>query len=252
MLDLDLTGTTSEPRVHTDRVRDYGQYCPVALASAVLADRWTPLIVRELILGSRRFNDIDRGLPGISRSLLMQRLRHLERKGVLERVPIGGGRGHEYQLTPAGRDLEVVIMSIGEWAVRWMFAEPEPQDVDPVTLIWWLSRRLDHDRQPGERVVIEFDFQADVGTDPTTLWLILERHDASVCTQHPGFDSDIIVRSTPVNLMRVFAGITTLPKATGAGTVMVVGPPRLTRDLPTWFLWSPFAPAVRARGSLTT
>lgn len=231
-------------------MRDYGQYCPVALASAVLADRWTPLIVRELILGSRRFNDIDRGLPGISRSLLMQRLRHLERKGVLERVPISGGRGHEYQLTPAGRDLEVVIMSIGEWAVRWMFAEPEPQDVDPVTLTWWLSRRLDHDRLPGQRVVIEFDFLADVGTDPTTLWLILERRDASVCTQHPGFDSDVIVRSTPVNLMRVFAGITTLPKATAAGTVTVVGPPRLTRDLPTWFLWSPFAPAVRARESV--
>ncbi len=131
---------------HTEAVRDYGQYCPVALASEVLADRWTPLIVRELVLGSRRFNDIDRGLPGISRTLLKQRLHHLERKGVLERVPIA--RGHEYQLTPAGRDLEGVIMAIGEWAVRWMFSEPQPREVDPITLTWWMSRRIDHDELP--------------------------------------------------------------------------------------------------------
>ncbi len=115
-------------------VRDYNQYCPVALASEVLADRWTLLITRELVLGGRRFNDIARALPGISRSVLQQRLLHLERRGVLDRVPIPGG--HEYELTPAGRDLEPVIMAMGEWAVRWMFAEPEPREVDPVTLTW--------------------------------------------------------------------------------------------------------------------
>ena len=89
-------------------MKDYVQYCPVALASSVIAERWTPLIVRELVLGGRRFNEIDRGLPGISRSLLKQRLDHLERKGVVDRVELTHGRGHEYQLTPAGRDLEAV------------------------------------------------------------------------------------------------------------------------------------------------
>jgi DNA-binding HxlR family transcriptional regulator len=224
-------------------MRDYGQYCPVALASSVLADRWTPLIVRELVLGSRRFNDIDRGLPGISRTLLMQRLRHLEHKGVLERIPLPG-RGHEYQLTAAGRDLEGVIMAFGEWAVRWMFSEPEPREVDPVTLTWWMSRRLDLSRLPGHRVVIEFDYRGD---EPLRLWLILDRTESSVCTDHPGFDTDVTVRTEPVALMRVFSGLTTLRHAKDTGAVTLEGVPRLTRDFPTWFLWSPFAPAVRER-----
>jgi DNA-binding HxlR family transcriptional regulator len=228
-------------------MRDYGQYCPVALASSVLADRWTPLIVRELVLGSRRFNDIDRGLPGISRSLLQQRLRHLERKGVLERIPIVGGRGNEYQLTPAGQDLEGVIMAFGEWAVRWMFSEPEPREVDPVTLTWWMSRRLALESLPTSRVVVEFDYQ---GAEPLRLWLILDRLEASVCTDHPGFDSDVTVVTEPVALMRVFSGLVTLSQAQASGAITVAGIPRLTRAFPTWFLWSPFAPAVRARGEL--
>ena len=223
-------------------MRDYGQYCPVALASEVLADRWTPLIVRELVLGSRRFNDIDRGLPGISRTLLKQRLHHLERKGVLELVPVA--RGHEYQLTPAGRDLERVIMAIGEWAVRWMFTEPEPRQVDPVTLTWWMSRRINVEELPGQRVTIEFEYRGD---DPTRIWLILDRREASVCTEHPGFASDVVVTTEPVDLMRVFSGIVSLAQATADGAVALSGPPRLTRALPTWFLWSPFAPAVRER-----
>ncbi|KAB2346933.1 winged helix-turn-helix transcriptional regulator [Actinomadura rudentiformis] len=227
-------------------MRDYGQYCPVALASEVLADRWTPLIVRELVLGSRRFNDIDRGLPGISRSLLRQRLRHLERKGVLERVPITGGRGHEYRLTPAGHDLEGVIMAFGEWAVRWMFSEPQPHEVDPVTLTWWMSRRLATDRLPEGRVVIEFDYR---GPDPLRIWLVLDRGEPSVCTDHPGFPPDVIVLTDPVALMRVFSGIVTFPQATAIGAVTLTGTPHLVRALPTWFAWSPFAPAVRARRS---
>ena len=223
-------------------MRDYGQYCPVALASEVLADRWTPLIVRELVLGSRRFNDIDRGLPGISRTLLKQRLNHLERKGVLELVPVA--RGHEYQLTAAGRDLEGVIMAIGEWAVRWMFSEPQPREVDPVTLTWWMSRRVNSEKLPGQRVTVEFEYRGD---DPTRIWLILDRQEASVCTDHPGFDSDVVVTTAPVDLMRVFSGIVSLAQATADGTVAMAGPPRLLRALPTWFLWSPFAPAVRER-----
>lgn len=223
-------------------MRDYGQYCPVALASEVLADRWTPLIVRELVLGSRRFNDIDRGLPGISRTLLKQRLNHLERKGVLELIPVA--RGHEYQLTPAGRDLEGVIMAIGEWAVRWMFSEPQPREVDPVTLTWWMSRRVDFEKLPRQRVTVEFEYRGD---DPTRIWLILDRLEASVCTDHPGFDSDVVVTTEPVDLMRVFSGIVSMSQAAADGTVAMTGPPRLIRALPTWFLWSPFAPAVRER-----
>jgi len=103
---------------------EYGRFCPVSLASEVLADRWTLLIVRELVLGNTRFNDIARGLPGISRSLLVQRLRHLERKRVVELWPSPTGKGHEYHLTAAGKDLEPVVDVVGRWAVAWLFDEP--------------------------------------------------------------------------------------------------------------------------------
>ncbi len=231
-------------RSDNDGMRDYAQYCPVALASSVIAERWTPLIIRELVIGGRRFNEIDRGLPGISRSLLKQRLDHLERKGVVERVELTHGRGHEYRLTPAGRDLESVIMAIGEWAVRWMFSEPEPRDVDPVTLTWWMSRRTVAERLPEDRTVVQFDYS---GEDPTRIWIVLERREASVCTEPPGFDSDVVVTTDPVALMRVFSGITSFAQALDNETISLVGPPRLTRALPTWFAWSPFAPAVRER-----
>lgn len=224
----------------TERMKDYAQYCPVALASSVIAERWTPLIIRELVIGGRRFNEIDRGLPGISRSLLKQRLEHLERKGVVERIPTP--TGHEYQLTPAGRDLEKVIMAVGEWAVRWMFSEPEPRDVDPVTLTWWMSRRLEVDALPEQRTVIQFDY---TGGDPTRIWMVIERRETSVCTDPPGFEVDLVVTVSPVALMRVFSGILTYPQALADGSLAVSGPTHLTRALPTWFAWSPFAPAVR-------
>jgi DNA-binding HxlR family transcriptional regulator len=229
---------------HNAEMKDYVQYCPVALASSVIAERWTPLIVRELILGGRRFNEIDRGLPGISRSLLKQRLDHLERKGVVERVELSRGQGHEYQLTPAGRDLEPVIMAVGEWAVRWMFNEPEPREVDPVTLTWWMSRRVVAEALPEHRTVLEFDYR---GETPTRIWLVIDRKETSVCTDHPGFDTDVVITTEPVELMRIFSGITPYATALAGGKIALAGPRRLTRALPHWFAWSPFAPAVRTR-----
>jgi DNA-binding HxlR family transcriptional regulator len=223
-------------------VREYGQYCPVALASEVLADRWTPLIVRELVLGNTRFNEIERGLPGISRSLLTQRLRHLERSGVLERRPAAGGRGSEYHLTDAGRDLEPVLLAIGEWAVRWMHSDPEPEVVDPVVLTWWMYRRIAVDRLPHRRVVLELDYR---GPEATRIWLVLDRGEPSVCIKPPGFDTDVVVTTDPVTMMRIFSGITTVDAALSAGSMRIAGPPSLARGFSRWFLWSPFAPAVR-------
>jgi DNA-binding HxlR family transcriptional regulator len=221
---------------------DYGQYCPVSLGSEVLADRWTPLILREMVLGSTRFNDIARALPGISRSLLTQRLRHLERKGVVERRPARTGQGSEYHLTPAGQALEPVLMALGEWAVRWMFAEPEREEVDPISLTWWMHRRVDPAAVPDERVVVEFDYQ---GPSAMVIWLVLDRGEPSVCMRHPGYESDIVVTTEPLALMRVFSGIDTLADARRREVVRLAGPPKLTRSFGSWFLWSPFAPTVR-------
>ena len=221
---------------------DYGRFCPVALGTEVLADRWTPLVVRELILGNTRFNEIARGLPGISRSLLTQRLRHLERVGVLERWPVGGST--EYRLTPAGKGLEEIVFAMGKWAIEWRYDELHPEEIDPVTLTWWMHRRVDVANLPPGRVVIEFRH-----TKPTkqVLWMVLDRGEASVCMQHPGFDSDLIVTMPTAALSSVFNGGATWASAVAAGAIAVDGPPTLVKALSRWFLWSPFAPLTEAR-----
>jgi DNA-binding HxlR family transcriptional regulator len=231
-------------RREDDTVPDYGRFCPVALGTEVLADRWTPLILRELILGNTRFNDIARGLPGISRTLLGSRLRHLERKGVLEARTPPSGHGHEYHLTPAGRDLEPVVLALGRWAVEWLFDELRSDDVDPLSLTWWMHRRIDAANLPPGRVVIEF---RHIEPAPRTLWIVLDRGEASVCVHHPGFDPDVIVTTTTKALADIFAGSSTWAGARAAGTVRIDGAPRLVRALPRWFLLSPFADVVAER-----
>lgn len=221
---------------------DYGRFCPVSLATEVVADRWTPLILRELILGNTRFNDIARGLPAISRTLLAQRLRHLERRGVLELWPSPTGRGNEYHLTPAGKDLEGIVMALGRWAVEWMFDQLDPHAVDPVELMWWMHRRIDEEALPPGRVVLEFDF-----TEPkrVAIWIVLDRGEASVCVQHPGFENDIVVTTTTPAMAEVFQGYETWAHAVATGAIKVDGPPALVRSIPRWFVWSTFADVTR-------
>ena len=223
---------------------DYGRYCPIALGTEVVADRWTPLILRELILGNTRFNEIARGMPGISRSLLVQRLRHLERKGVVELLPSPGGRGNEYHLTPAGRDLEAVVTAIGRWAVEWLYDDVSLDDVDMVTLTWWMHRRIDVAALPPGRVVVQFDHTAP---ERQSIWMVFDRREPSVCTQHPGFDADVIVTTPTPVLAAVFAGAESWARAVSSGTITVAGVPAYTKMLPRWFLWSPFADQVRER-----
>ena len=225
---------------------DYGHFCPVALGSEVLADRWTPLILRELVLGNTRFNDITRGLPGISRSLLVQRLRHLERRGVVETWPSSTGRGNEYHLTPAGRDLEPVLLALGRWAVQWLYDELDPHDIEPATLMWWMHRRIDQEQLPPGRVVVQFDHTAPARQ---TIWMVLDRGEASVCMQHPGFESDLIVTTTTPALAEVFQGYERWSSSVSSGAIRVDGPPRLVKALPKWFLWSPWNEDTRSRAA---
>ena len=166
--------------------------CPVARTSEILADRWTPLIVRELILGSRRFNEIERGLPGISRSLLASRLRNLEDAGVIERLPGAQPKVREYHLSDAGRDLKPVVDALGAWGVRWAFGEPKPQELDAGLLVWRMHQRIDRDLLPERRTVVEFEFTGPRGR---RVWLVLEPREVSVCVTPPRFDADLVVRA---------------------------------------------------------
>jgi DNA-binding HxlR family transcriptional regulator len=223
---------------------EYGDYCPVQLAAEVVADRWTPLIIRELVLGNTRFNDIARAMPGISRSLLVKRLRHLEQRGVVETWPSPGGRGKEYHLTSAGRDLERVIDSLGRWAVEWLFDDLRPHDVPVTTLMWWMHRRVDPSAFPPVRTVVEFRHTAPA---PQTVWLVLDRAEVSVCHQHPGFEVDVVAAATTADFSDVFQGYRTWAEAVADGRIEVSGPPRLVNRLPRWFLWSPWAEVTRER-----
>jgi DNA-binding HxlR family transcriptional regulator len=221
----------------------YGQYCPVARASEILADRWTPLIVRELLAGLRHFNDLDRGLPGISRALLVERLRRLERMGIVERRASADGRAVEYAPTRAGRELQRVIDVLGGWGARWAFGDPRPSELDPVVLLWWMRRRVHRRRLPAGRTVIQFDFR---GERSGSYWLVLERSDVSVCLQHPKFDVDLHVGADIAAFYRVWLGRTTLGAAMRAGLVRIDGMPAAARAFPRWFAWSPMADAVRS------
>ena len=218
------------------------------MASEVLADRWTPLIIRELVIGNTRFNDIARGMPGISRTLLAQRLRHLERCGVLLTLPSPTGRGNEYHLTPAGRDLQPVIEAMGRWAVEWRYDDFE-DDVDPVTLMWWLHRRTADEGLPSGRVVVEFRHTAPA---PITIWLVLDRGEPSVCMQPPGHDPDLVVSMATPTLARVFSGADRWERAVARGDLDVAGTPGLARALPTWFVWSPWADQTAERVARVT
>jgi DNA-binding HxlR family transcriptional regulator len=223
---------------------DYGSFCPIALANSVVGDRWTPLILRELVIGSTRFNDIARGLPGISRSLLVQRLKHLERNGVIEAWPLHNGRGSEYHLTSAGKDLEPVLMALGRWAIEWRFDELRPHEVDAVTLMWWMHRRVDPTRFPPHRTVIEFRHTAP---EAQTIWMVLDRGEASVCLQHPGFEPDVVATASTAAFADVFQGYRRWSEAVDAGRIDVAGTRRLASALPTWFRWSPWAEVTRER-----
>jgi DNA-binding HxlR family transcriptional regulator len=223
-------------------MQKYNQYCPVARATEVLADRWTPLIVRELILGSHRFNEIERGLPGISRSLLASRLRTLEDAGVIDRLPSANSRVTEYHLSEAGRDLKRVIEALGSWGVRWAFGEPRPEELDAPLLIWKIHQRINRDLMPDRRTVVEFDF---TGPGGRRVWLVLEPREASVCVTPTGFDADIVVRADLTTFYRVWFGHIEYDAAIRCGAVRVEGHPALVRQLPRWFMWSPMAPFVR-------
>lgn len=228
---------------------EYGKFCPVSLATEVLADRWTPMIVRELVLGSRRFNDIARGLPGISRSLLVQRLRHLERRGVIVRWPTPAGRGLEYHLTDAGRALEPVISSLGRWAVDWLFDELDSGDVDAVTLTWWMHLMVDASMLPAQRIVVQFDH---TGPERVSIWVVLDHGEVSVCKHHPGFDADMVITGDTSALSAVFNGLETWATAVSSGAVRIDGPVPLVGKVPRWFQPSPFAAAIAQRAQVAT
>lgn len=221
----------------------YGQYCPVARAAEILADRWTVLIIRELLADIHHFNELERGLPRMSRTLLAERLRRLQRAGVLERRGASRGKRTEYRLTPAGRELQPIIDLFGEWGARWAFGDPRANELDPIVLLWWMRRRVCSEAIGKRRVVIQFDFS---GGPRQSYWLLIERTDVSVCLKSPGFDNNVIVSANIMAFYRVWLGRATLLDALRRRQVRLDGTPAEVRAFASWFSWSPMAATVRA------
>jgi DNA-binding HxlR family transcriptional regulator len=218
-------------------MRSYGQYCPVAKASELLGDRWTLLIVRELLFGPLRFTMVERGLPGISRSVLASRLKRLRRDGIAETHADGA-----YRLTEAGEALRPVVLALGDWVARWVMADPTPAELDPELLALFISRSVDREALPDRRTVLEFQFISD---PPRRIWMTLERHDVSVCLEDPLLPIELVIRCAVSDLFRVYMGRASLYDGLRDGRIELVGLPATVRAFHTWMKWSSFAAASR-------
>ncbi len=218
------------------------QYCPVYRSLDLFGDRWGLLVVREILRGVTRFNELERSLPGISRSTLAQRLRHLEKEGIVERRT-SEGRATEYRATEAGHDLVHVINAVGDWGVRWLVPQARPSEISPEGLMQWISRHVMLHELPSQRVVIRFEVR-DRGR--RSFWLVLRTGEVSLCPEHPGFPEDLVVTASTPNLYRLVVGQRSLELSMAEGSVRVDGPPALVRSLPRWFILRASGPPIES------
>jgi DNA-binding HxlR family transcriptional regulator len=219
---------------------DYKQFCPVAMAAEVLCTRWTMVLLRELVVGSTRFNDLRRGLPRMSPALLSRRLKELEAAGIVDRVAVDGG-WNEYRLTEAGRDLQPVVMAMGLWGQRWVEAKPSLEKLDASLLMWDMRRNLQPDPLPQTRSVIQFHY-TDRPAAEANWWLIVQAEDGvDLCSADPGFEVDLLASATLRTMTEIWMGLTTVEAAGAAGALGLDGDPVLAREMGSWLGLSPFA-----------
>ena len=220
----------------------YKQFCPVAMAAEVLCTRWTIVLLRELVAGSTRFNDLRRGVPRMSPALLSQRLKELEAAGIVERVKVAGANGaREYRLTAAGRDLKSVVETIGIWGQRWVDADLSLESLDPSLLMWDMRRNLNVTPMPKRRSVIEFLY-TDLPASQNRWWLIVEpTGDVDLCSVDPGFDVDLYVSTQLRPMTSIWMGLSTVKSEQRDKTLHLDGDKALASKMQTWLGLSPFA-----------
>lgn len=220
----------------------YGQFCSVARAHEAIGGRWTLLVVRELLCGSRRFNDIRRGIPRISRTMLAERLQELVHVGAVERVE--GERGPEYDLTEAGRDLAGLMSALGSWGQRWLARQAQVEDLDLEPLLVDMQRRVRSDALPEEPMVVRFE----VDGQPGPRFMLLRAEETALCTHNPGYPEPLRVRAGLPALIAWWRGDVSFAEAQGMG-LAVEGPKELARAFPDWFdryLFADVRPASQA------
>lgn len=224
----------------------YKQFCPVAMAAEVLCTRWTMVLLRELVAGSTRFNDLRRGVPRMSPALLSQRLKDLEKAGIINRVEVSGKRSsHEYHLTEAGKDLRSVVETIGVWGQRWVDAELSLDNLDPSLLMWDMRRNLNTKPLPTKRSVIEFLY-TDLPTAQKKWWLIVEPSgEVDLCSVDPGFDVDLFVETKLKSMTSIWMGLSTVKSEKKLKTLVLDGDKILAEQMQEWLGLSPFASELK-------
>lgn len=227
------------------RKQGYGQFCPIALAAEILAERWMPLIIRELLCGSVRFNDLHRGVPRMSSALLAQRLKQLQFAGVVERRS-GARGGFEYHLTAAGRELFPVVENMGLWAQRWLRHDLiDRTNLDPNVLMWDIRRNVAATALPRSgRYVVEFRLSG-VPVNRRRYWLVFEQDVVDLCYRDPGFEVDLYVEASLRRLTQIWLGHVPIDQAVRDGWLRLDGSQGDRRAFRAWFALSMFASAGR-------
>lgn len=218
----------------------YGQFCPVAMAAEVVCTRWTPLILRELVSGSTRFNDLRRGVPRISPTLLSKRLKQLEVAGVIRRLRSSDDETVEYQLTPAGEELKSVVFGLGIWGQRWIEAQSSLKNLDPSLLMWDMRRNLDPTPIPPNRCVIQIMYP-EQSPGKRNWWLIVDGGKTDLCKVDPGFEVDLYVSTDLRTMTAIWMGLTTVDAEVGAERMHVTGDNRIRSAMQKWLGLSHFA-----------
>ena len=218
----------------------YGQFCPVSMASEILCSRWTTLVVRELLCGSTRFNDLRRGVPLMSPTLLSKRLKELEHAGVIMAVPTGQAGVFDYKLTDAGEDLRPVVMALGIWGQRWVDSNLTLKNLDPSLLMWDMRRSLDPTPLPPKRCTINVIYP-EVPPAKRSWWLVVDEGKVDLCSTNPGFEVDLYVRSSLRSMTSIWMGLSNVQSEIEAGQIELIGDKGLAQSMQQWLGLSPFA-----------
>jgi DNA-binding HxlR family transcriptional regulator len=225
-------------------MKGYGQFCPVAKGAEVFAERWTPLVLRELLCGSTHFSDLHRGVPLMSRSLLSRRLKQLEEIGVVERKQ--GLQGPEYHLTEAGKEFAPIVRQLGEWGQRWFRPKFDRNELDVTVLMWDMRRCIKADAFPSRRVSVQFDFSG-LPASKRTWWLVSDGAEVDLCPTDPGYEVGLYVATDLRTMTRVFMGDLSAKAAIGAGQIELEGSRELRQRFERWLGLSGFADIEDAR-----
>ncbi|MFZ7094336.1 winged helix-turn-helix transcriptional regulator [Primorskyibacter sp. 2E233] len=215
-------------------MKGYSQFCPIAKAAEIFCERWTALVIRNLGAGAERFNDIHRGVPHMSATLLTRRLRQLEAEGLVERRRSSTGKSWTYHLTEAGTEFLPLVGALGVWGQRWTRRELEEGELDLGLLIWGLEYSVDPSAFGPKRHVLRLDV-SDQPQHKRYYWFVCEKGQLDLCVSDPGGETDLFLRATLENVIRVYRGDVLLARAIENGLLMVDGPPKLVRALRRWF-----------------